>query len=189
MPQASRLPLRVIVLASVIAFAAAAVTYAALSDGDDDGDGAATPATIELEPAAPTGEAPSFTTFDGEVVALSSLAGRPVVVNFFASTCSPCIKEMPAFDAVFREVGDEVAFLGLAVQDRPEAALELVEDTGVTYPTALDPEGSVINALGGTLLPTTALLDAEGRLVATHLGALDAEELRRLLADELDVGA
>lgn len=183
--------MRTLVLATVVAFAAAAATYAVLAEATEGTDGTAggsTVPTLELEPAPSTGDDPSFTTFDGESVLLSSLAGRPLVVNFFASTCVPCIREMPAFEEVFQEVGAEVGFLGLAVQDRPEDALELVDETGVTYPTALDDDGSVINALGGTLLPTTALLDADGELVTTHLGALDADELRKLLADELGIG-
>jgi thiol-disulfide isomerase/thioredoxin len=111
-------------------------------------------------------------------------------VNFFASTCTPCITEMPALEEVYQDVGgDQVAFLGLAVTDRPEDAQALVAQTGVTYPTAQDPNADVITALGGTVLPTTVLLDADGTIVATHNGALDADELRGLLADELGISA
>src|SRR3546814_12304918 len=79
---------------------------------------------------------------------MSTLAGRPLLVNFFASTCVPCVTEMPAFEEVYQAVGEEVAFLGLAVADRTDAARDLVERTGVTYPTALDQQGEVIDALG-----------------------------------------
>src|SRR3546814_6055154 len=92
---------------------------------------------------------------------MSTLAGRPLLVNFFASTCVPCVTEMPAFEEVYQEVGEEVAFLGLAVADRTDDARDLVERTGVTYPTALDQQGEVHDALGGTMLPTTVLLDAD----------------------------
>ena len=187
----SRLPLRVIVLSTVLVFAAAAITYVVLSPDDGD-DGSASDGTIELTPSdGPAGDPDevAFTTFEDDTVTLASLQGRPVVVNFFASTCTPCIKEMPAFEEVFQELGDEVSFLGLAVQDRPDAAVALVERTGISYPTAQDPDGDVINALGGTILPTTVLLDAEGEIVTTHNGALEADELRQLLADELGVGA
>ena len=94
---------------------------------------------------------------------LSTLQGSPVVVNFFASTCVPCITEMPALEEVHAEFGDRVEFLGLAVFDRPEEAQRLVEQTGVTYPTAQDKDGTAIEALGGTMLPTTVLLDADGK--------------------------
>ena len=122
MSQASRLPLRVIALSTALAFAGAAGTYVLLRD---DGETAATTNTIELTP---QDEVPSdpdavtFTTFEGDVVALSSLQGKPVLVNFFASTCVPCITEMPDLEEVHRQLGDEVTFLGLALQDRPEDA-------------------------------------------------------------------
>lgn len=188
MPAASRIPLRAVLASTVIALAAAIAVYAVLDDG---GDAAPSAGTIALTP---TDELPdagtvAFTTFDGEVVPLSSLRGGPVLVNFFASTCVPCIEEMPALEEVHRELGDQVTFLGLAMQDRPDAALELVERTGVTYRTAQDKDASVITALGGTVLPTTVLLDAEGEVVAVHNGELDADELRGLIADELGISS
>ncbi len=188
--EAPRLPLRAIAASTVIALAAAIAVYAVLDDGGDD---AAPPAdTIQLTPADEVPEDPTsatFTTFDDEVVPLSSLRGSPVLVNFFASTCVPCIEEMPALEEVHQEVGDQVSFLGLAMQDRPEAALELVERTGVTYRTAQDKDAAVNTSLGGTVLPTTVLLDADGEVVAVHNGELDADELRQLLTDELGISA
>jgi thiol-disulfide isomerase/thioredoxin len=181
---------RVLALSTVLALGAAVGTYVLLSDDDQSGDGQG---TIEL---VPDDEAPgavgaaTFTTFEGETVALSSLQGTPILVNFFASTCVPCITEMPELEEVHQEVGDQVTFLGLAAQgDRPEDAHDLVERTGVTYRTARDTDASVMTALGGLVLPTTVLLDAEGTIVATHSGQLDADDLRALLADELGVGA
>ena len=118
---------------------------------------------------------------------LSSLRGTPVVVNFFASTCVPCI------------TGDAGPRGGPPGRRRPgrlprprhagpaRGRPRLVERTGVTYRTAQDKDGSVITALGGIVLPTTVLLDAEGTIVASHAGELDADELRELLADELGV--
>lgn len=184
-PEAPRLPLRVIVASTTVALAAAIGTYVVL----DDGEAEPSASTIELTPADQDPDSATFTTFDGEVVALASLRGTPVVVNFFASTCVPCIEEMPALEEVHQELGDQVTFLGLAMQDRPEDALDLVERTGVTYRTAQDKDASVITALGGTVLPTTVLLDAEGEVVALHNGQLDADDLRRLLADELGIDA
>ena len=154
--------------------------------GDEE---AAPSGSLELTP---EGELPdpdevTFTTFDGEEVALTSLRGGPTVVNFFASDCGPCITEMPALEEVHQQLQAEVAFLGLAVADRPEDAQDLVDRTGVTYPTAQDRDASVSTALGASVLPTTVLLDADGDVVATHHGELDADELRELIADELGI--
>jgi thiol-disulfide isomerase/thioredoxin len=188
-PRSSWLTPRLLVVSTVVALLAAVATYVALDGGGTEREGATT-GTLPLSPSDDDpDEEVSFTTFDGDVVPLSSLQGAPVLVNFFASTCVPCVTEMPAFEEVFQEVGDEVRFLGLAMQDRPEDALELIERTGITYPAAQDKDGSVITALGGTVLPTTVLLDADGEILETHTGKLDADDLRQLLADELGVTA
>jgi thiol-disulfide isomerase/thioredoxin len=184
-PAPPRLPWRAFVLSTVLALAAAVATYALLVD-DDTGTEAA---VVSLDPAEdlPPLDEVTFTTFEGDEVALASLRGTPVLVNFFASTCIPCITEMPAFEEVHQELGDEVTFLGLAAAgDRPEDALALVEDTEVTYRTARDVDGDVMNALGGTLLPTTVLLDADGEIISRHAGELDADEVRALLAEALE---
>ncbi|MFZ6004303.1 MAG: TlpA family protein disulfide reductase [Actinomycetota bacterium] len=189
MPRAPRPPLRLLALSTTLALAAAIGTYTLL---DDDDEPALSTDSIRLTPADEAeGDTDSvaFTTFEGDEVALSSLRGTPVLVNFFASTCVPCITEMPALEEVHQELGDQVTFLGLALQDRPEDALDLVERTGVTYRTAQDKDASVITALGGTVLPTTVLLDADGRILTSRSGQLDADELRQIIADELGIEA
>lgn len=186
----ARLPLRTIVVSTVIALIAAVATYVVLNGGN--GSEGSTAGRIELTPeggAADGAVEATFTTFDGAEVALSSLQGSPLLVNFFASTCAPCVLEMPDLEQVHRELGDKVMFLGLALQDRPEDARDLVARTGVTYRTAQDKDASAITALGGTVLPTTVLLDSRGRVVASHSGQLDAAGLRRLIADKLGVSA
>jgi thiol-disulfide isomerase/thioredoxin len=189
-PESPRLPWRTVALSTVLALAAATATYVVVSDGDDEP--ASSPGTVQLTPEGeiPTIDEATFLTFDDEEVPLTSLRGTPTVVNFFSSTCVPCITEMPAFEEVYQELrGERVAFLGLAVADRADDALALVEQTGVTYPTGQDRDAAVITALGGTVLPTTVLLDADGEIVATHNGELDADELRALLADELGIAS
>jgi thiol-disulfide isomerase/thioredoxin len=188
--ESPRLPWRTIAASTVLALLAAGATVVLLSDDADDGDEeATTPITLVPEKDVPTFDEATFTTFEGEEVPLTTVRGTPTVVNFFSSTCTPCITEMPAFEAVYQDVKDtdEVAFLGLAVADRTDDALSLVDQTGVTYPTAEDKDSSVISALGGTLLPTTVLLDADGNVVSSHAGELTADELRSLLIGELDV--
>jgi thiol-disulfide isomerase/thioredoxin len=188
-PEVPRFPWRVLAASTVLALLAATATYVLLDDGGDD-DASGSTVTIPLEPDLGTVDASSaaFTEFGDEApVLLSSLRGKPVVVNFFASYCVPCITEMPAFEEVHQQLGDQVTFLGLAVADRDDEAEDLVQRTGVTYRTARDFRSEVITALGGTLLPTTVLLGADGEVVAVHPGALDADELRDLLVEELGI--
>ena len=184
-PDSSRLPWRVVALSTVLALGAAVGTYRLLADERDAAKPSATLSLSQEDQLDPSDA--TFTTFDDETVPFTSIYGTPTVVNFFASTCIPCITEMPAFEQVHQELGDAVAFLGLAVTDRPEDALDLVEQTGISYATAQDKDGSVMNALGGSFLPTTVLLAADGRIVATHTGQLTATELRALIAEKLDI--
>lgn len=118
-----------------------------------------------------------------EVVSLPDRRGQPVVVNFFASTCAPCVQEMPALEEVHRALADQVAFVGVAVRDRPEEALALVESTGVTYALANDPAGEQFAAAGFTFLPATVVLDADGEVATRIVGEIEGGELRDALAE------
>jgi thiol-disulfide isomerase/thioredoxin len=124
---------------------------------------------------------------DAEPVELAAFRGRPVVVNFFASTCAPCVREMPALETVHQAAGDDVAFVGVAVNDRADAALALAEQTGVTYELAADPSGELFTAAGASLLPTTLVLDGDGAVVRRLTGEITAAELVEVLAE--DAGA
>lgn len=179
---ASPLPLRVVALSTIVALLAAWGTYAILQS-----DPAPTSDQVSLTKEDPAGV--SFTTFEGNKVPLSSLRGEPVLVNFFASTCVPCVAEMPALEQVHQELGSRLTFLGLAMQDRPEDAQALIKRTGITYRAAQDKDASVITALGGTSLPTTVLIDADGKIVATHRGQLDVEALRSFIDSNLGIHA
>lgn len=147
--------------------------------------------TVTTEPA-PAGEhrpVPElrFDYFDGSGGALADLAGKPAVINFWASWCPPCITEMPAFEAVHVELAPRVAFLGFNVGDEPGAARQLAERTGVTYPLAEDPDSSIFQAFGGFGMPTTVLVDAEGMIVHMISSRLRAQDLRTLIAEHLGV--
>lgn len=123
---------------------------------------------------------------DGGLTSLADYEGRPMVVNVFASTCAPCLEEMPAFERVHQELGDQVAFVGLNFRDQLEPARQLVAGTGITYDVLRDPSGDLFTSLGGLNLPTTYFVSAEGDIVKSQPGALDEEELRREVAGLLD---
>ncbi len=115
---------------------------------------------------------------DGTERSLGDYFGRPLVVNFFAAWCAPCQREMPEFEAVHQQLGDEVGFLGLSIDEQPDAAVELVSKTGVTYPTGWDPRLEVYKATESLGMPTTAFFDHNGALVEVFSGALNAEGLQ-----------
>jgi thiol-disulfide isomerase/thioredoxin len=117
------------------------------------------------------------------------LGSKPVVLNFYASWCGPCITEMPAFEQVHQEVGDKVTIIGIAYQDRDEDALATVERTGVTYPTFGDSGQDAVTYFGGISMPTSVFIDAAGNVVDVRSRALDADALRSALDDRFGIAA
>jgi cytochrome c biogenesis protein CcmG, thiol:disulfide interchange protein DsbE len=130
----------------------------------------------------------TFQDLGGTTSALGELHGDPVLVNYFASWCVPCKTEMPALEEVHQELGDQVTFLGLAINDRPEDVRRTVDDTGVTYRIGRDVDDRVFTATGALgPLPATVLLDEGGSVVEIHRGELTADDVRSLLAESFGV--
>lgn len=138
-------------------------------------------------------EAPAFALpglIDEEnVVRLSDHGGLPVVLNFWASWCEPCRREMPALAQVSAELDGRVSFIGIDHQDLREEALSLLRETGVHYPTAFDPTGGTAQDYKLRGMPTTVFIDADGRVLATSLGELTESELRTSILELFDVAA
>ncbi len=123
------------------------------------------------------------------MVDYSTLADKPLVINFFASWCPSCVGEMPDFEQVHQKLGNEVAFLGISQNDPAGASIELAHQTGITYPTAIDRNGVFFNATGGVGMPTTILVRPGGEIAEVWVGGLDATTLERLIAEDLGVTA
>jgi thiol-disulfide isomerase/thioredoxin len=92
-----------------------------------------------------------------------------MVVNFWASTCIPCVTEMPFLEQASKDNPD-VTFVGIATLDTPEAAAKLAKQTKITYPWVLDDTGETAYEADGTTLPTTLLLSADGDVIDHHVG-------------------
>lgn len=125
--------------------------------------------------------------FDDEVVDIGDYGGRPLVINVFASWCAPCVSEMPVIERVKQDVDGDVAFLGIATNDRVEDALALIEDTGITWDVARDPQGEAASELGVVNMPTTFLVSLEGEVVEHHGGEIAEHELRALIAEHFGI--
>ena len=129
-----------------------------------------------------------LTLLDGGSLRLADLRGKVVVLNFWASWCIPCRKEMPSFEAIWQEYQDQdVVFLGVAVNsDREENARAFAEEVGVTYPLGVDTTGQHARDYRVMSLPTTFLIDRQGvetrRLGIANEGVLKIF-LRGLLRD------
>lgn len=115
---------------------------------------------------------------------LASYAGRPVLVNFWASWCEPCREEMPALQAL---ADRGVAVLTIAVADRETDARRFLDQAGVALPLLFDREQRISKAWGARLLPYTVVLDSRHRVVARAQGVVDwnasavREQLQRLM--------
>src|SRR6266516_5118095 len=118
-----------------------------------------------------------------ERVSLAAYAGRPVVVNFFASWCVPCKKETPLLARFFRVPRGRVVMIGVDVNDAPAAALTFVRKAGLTYPVGVDRSAATATAWGVVAIPQTFFLNAGRRVVRRVFGAVTLAELTRDTAE------
>lgn len=150
---------------------------------------AAAPAGLRDERVLEVGQpAPDFElrTFDGQTVRLSSLRGRTVLINFWASWCGPCRLEMPEFERLWQERGPRgdlaIVAVNAAAQDTPGEARAFAREQGLTFTVAFDTaEGAVVARYGVRGLPSSFFVDRDGilreRVVGPALGTLLAEKL------------
>ena len=128
----------------------------------------------------PGGQAPDFALRDleKEVVKLSNFRGQPVVLNFFASWCLPCMAEMPLIqEAHLQAEARGYVVLGIAVQDSRQAIRSLSKSMGLTFPVVFDGDNSVGLAYQVIGPPATFFIDRKGQIISSVLGVMDHEEL------------
>lgn len=116
----------------------------------------------------------SFPAPDGTTLALASLRGRPLLVNFWATWCAPCRVEMPSLARLPELFGeDRVVVVGLNVKEGPRAVSLFLQRTGVQMPVWMDPQGEITRAWGVSVYPTTFILDRQGRMRQRIRGEVD----------------
>jgi cytochrome c biogenesis protein CcmG, thiol:disulfide interchange protein DsbE len=141
-------------------------------------------------PAAPAGAsvgrvAPSFALADlnGNPVTLDALRGRPVIVNFWASWCAPCLEEFPLIRAALdRHAADGLAVIGIVYRDRSEAARDFASRMDATWTLAMDPVERVAERWGIFGPPESFFIDAGGVVRARQIGPVNEDSLSRHLA-------
>ncbi|MCC6830049.1 MAG: TlpA family protein disulfide reductase [Thermoleophilia bacterium] len=123
--------------------------------------------------------APDLTLPDlrgGADISLAAYRGKPVLLNFWASWCGPCVEETPAL-ARFAKANADVTVLGVAYMDRPEDSRGFLEGKGAEYPQMVDRRGRELGKFGGLGLPTTVLIDPRGRIISMVQGGVDDDDL------------
>jgi peroxiredoxin len=120
---------------------------------------------------------------DGRPVDLAALRGRPVVVNFWATWCDPCVREFPLLRrAATAHRPDRLAVVGVLTNDRPAAARAFVRRHDATWPVAIDARATTATRWGAVGLPHTFFIRPDGTLATHQLGELTQPSLDRQLA-------
>ena len=143
--------------------------------------GPGAPAGATADPAAPTFSLPVLGQ-SGQKVSLGDYAGRPLIVNFFASWCEPCQKETPLLATFYRAEHGKVAIVGLDENDAQGSAASFTRKEGVSYPVGFDPGVIAASAYGVAGLPQTFFLDAKHRIVDRVFGAVTLADINHGIA-------
>lgn len=143
-------------------------------------------------PVADRGEPISFagTGENEESISSTDYAGRVLVVNFWYAACAPCRLEAPDLEAVFQSYqAESVGFLGVNVRDQAATAKEFARTFGVTYPSIIDTDAGVQLSFAGQVapnaVPTTLVLDTQGRVAARILGRVLEPSILESLIDRV----
>ncbi|WMW80166.1 TlpA disulfide reductase family protein [Undibacterium cyanobacteriorum] len=129
-----------------------------------------------------------YTNLKGEKLGTQSLRGKVYLVNFWATSCSTCIAEMPEMIRTYEKYRAKgFDFVAVAMSyDPPNYVLNFTETRALPFHVALDVEGKLANAFGDIkLTPTTFLIDKQGRIVKRYIGKPSFEELEQLIEKEI----
>ena len=133
--------------------------------------------------------APDFTltALTGEQVNLAELRGKPVIINFWATWCAPCVIEMPNIQKYFEAYAGEFEVLAVNADEPAPVVQKFIEDVGVTFAVLLDPGAAIQDVYRIRGYPTTFFLDAKGIIRAQHIGLLSEKQIEAYLL-MVDIG-
>ena len=177
----------VLVFAALLTGAYFAFNYLSKTVGSPDN------LAVEKETAVQSGEnkveekdkAPDFTVvdLDNNDVKLSDFFGKPIVLNIWASWCPPCKAELPDFNKVYEQMGEEITFMMVDLVDgsreTKQKGEKYISEQGYTFPVYYDTKQEASYAYAVTSIPTTIFIDKNGYIITTAIGAIDEETLRK----------
>ena len=171
--------LTILIMALATVFLAAACSSGSQAAGSANGEGS------DKDNGSPeAGVDFDLTLFNGDELSLSDFQGQPVLVNFWASWCPPCRFEMPALQTAWEEFEDRgIQFIGINIwtNESEEAALEFLDEVGVTFLTGPDLGNSIAPQLRILNLPSTIFFDKDHNRARDWVGAIDEENLRSII--------
>lgn len=128
--------------------------------------------------------APNFTlaalnSHNNQNISLTNFLGKPVVINFWSSTCEPCKDEMPLLETQWEHTQAQgVVFLGIDVEDTSSDGLHFLQQYGATYTSVIDKNGTTLVSYGVTYTPETIFINREGKVVSAIRMEITAQQLQ-----------
>jgi peroxiredoxin len=174
---------RSIVLAVVAAMLLATAAVWLLTGGNDD-----TPNLGMIDDGRPEigAAAPDFALLDvrdeSTVRRLSDYRGSVVILNWYATWCSPCQQEIPDFQQAYSRLEGDLVVLAVNLEEAPADAADMLEGLGATFPSVVDSKGEVYRRYGGLGMPYTLFIDREGNVFSMGSGVITEDSLRAELA-------
>ncbi len=131
--------------------------------------------------------APDFTVYDmqGNAVRLSDMKGKPVVVNFWATWCNPCLSELGHFEDMYKKYGDSINFMMVDMTDggreTAEKVKSFIKNEGYTFPVYLDTKQLAAYTYSVSSIPMTLFINEKGEIVYNYVGAMNARTLENFI--------
>lgn len=122
-------------------------------------------------------------TVDTQKISTQSLLGKPLIINFWYSTCEPCRRELPALAKADTQYRNQVRFVGVNIKDSATVAKEFASQYGVSFELLLDKNGLFISKLGIATAPVTLAIDQQGVIIGQKAGEISTSELDELVQE------
>jgi peroxiredoxin len=123
-------------------------------------------------------QAPEFTLMDlnGQEVNLADFRGKTLLINFWATTCGPCVTEMPVFQEFTNSLDGNTAFVAIDIGEDPNLVKEFIRNNGYTFQVLLDSQGEVARKYNIRYTPTSIFLDSKGLMKINMIGPFKNKE-------------
>lgn len=129
-----------------------------------------------------------MTLLDGTKTSFEEYKGKKVLLNFWATWCGPCVGEMPAFQKLSEEYPEELVILAVNCSEDKDTVQKFIDNNSYTFPVVLDTDGAIQTMFGGVYsIPVTVIIDEEGCIVSSHVGASDADTMYETYKAELSL--
>jgi cytochrome c biogenesis protein CcmG/thiol:disulfide interchange protein DsbE len=122
-----------------------------------------------------------LTLTNGKTIEISSLSGKPVILNFWATWCPPCKEEMPLLEKYANRYPDELVIIGVNYVEDQDVVQRYIAGHNITFPIALDKTGNVSDLYFVRSFPMTFFVDKDGVLRAQHIGLLSDDVMKKYL--------